>query len=207
MQRPWYERLERKLDFIAIPGLASFIAGLNAVVGILTLIRYDFPTQLVLEPELVRRGEAWRLLTYLIVPPEISTLWLFFWLILFYMYLQMLERYWGDLRLTLYCAIGALAADAVAMTFNVPLTNTAFNTSLFLAFARLNPDFEIMLFFFFPVKMRWLFLVTAFLLGVSFAFGGTIERLSTAAGVLNYLIFFGQGHWQDLKWRLRRRKW
>ncbi len=206
MDRPWYERLERRLSFIAIPGLAALLAGLNAFVGILTLIRPDFPTQLVLEPELVRQGQVWRLLTYLIVPPEISPLWLFFWLILFYMYLQMLERYWGDLRLTVYCAIGALASGAVAMLFNVPLTNTAFNTSLFLAFARLNPEFEIMLFFFFPVKMRWLFIVTAALLITSFLFGGAVEKLSTGAGVLNYLIFFGQGHWQDARRRLRRRR-
>jgi hypothetical protein len=206
MDRPWYERLERKLSFIAIPGLASFLTGMNALVGILSLFRRDFPTQLVLEPMLVRQGQVWRLLTYLIVPPDFSPLFLLLWLLLFYTYLQMLERYWGDLRLTLYCAVGALATGAVAMLFDLPLSNTAFNTSLFLAFARLNPEFEILLFFFFPVKMRWLFLLTAFTLGAGFAFGGQGERLSTAAGVFNYLLFFGPGHWRDWRWRLRRRK-
>jgi hypothetical protein len=132
---------------------------------------------------------------------------LFFSLILLYMYLQMLERFWGDLRLTIYCGIGIAATAAAAMLFDVTLaSNWGFNVSLFLAFARLNPEFEIMLFFFFPVKMRWIFMATAFVLGATFAFGDGVQKFMTLAGVANYLLFFGRDHWYDWKRRFRRRR-
>lgn len=210
MNPTWADRLERRLGFLSIPGLAGFLAGMNAAVGLLSVLRPDFSFQLSLDPELVRSGQLWRLLTFLFIPPELSPLWLFFWLVLYYAYLHMLENAWGDFKLTLFCAIGAAATGLASLLLGLPLSNAAFNTSLFLAFARLNPEFEILLFFFLPVKMRWLAACAWALTALSLLAGSAAIRVSLLAGIANYLLFFGEDHWLDLKlawhrWRNRGR--
>ena len=153
---PWVDRLERRLGFLEIPNLAAFMAGMNAVSALLTLIKPEFPAQLVLEPLLLRSGQVWRALTFVFVPPELSPLWLFFWLILYFSYLNSLERAWGDFKLTLYVLIGALATAAASLATSLPLGSGAFVTSLFLAFAKNYPETQILLFFVIPIKMKWL---------------------------------------------------
>ena len=197
----WADRLERKIGFISIPGLAALLTGLNAAVALLTLFRPEFPEQLNLDPLLLRQGQIWRVATYVIVPPQTSPLWLFLWIILFYFYAQMLERTWGDFKFTLFCLVGAAGTVIASLVLNQELTNSAFNTSLFLAFARLNPEFQILLFFFVPVKMKWLAAVTWALTGMSFLLGDISTKIALTLGFMNYFLFFGTGHWQELKLR------
>lgn len=203
MTPAWADRLERRWGFLSVPGLAAFLAGMNAMVAALTWIKPEFPSQINLDPELIRQGQVWRVITYLFIPPEVGPLWLFLWLLLFYAYAQALEAAWGDFKLTLYCAIGALAMAAVSLVSGAPLPNVFFNTSLFLAFARLNPDFEILLFFILPVKMKYLAWLTWALAAWNLLLGSLVLRASVLAGVFNYLLFFGPAHLAELKraWR------
>lgn len=204
----WIDRLDRRFGFIAVPDLAGFLAGMNAAVGILTLFRPEFPSQLLLDPALIRQGEVWRIITYIFVPPSIAPLWMFLWLILYYSYLRMLENAWGDFKLTFFCLIGALSTALAALALGLELGNAAFSTSLFLAFARLNPEFEILLFFFLPVRMKWLAALTWAMLGYRLAAGGFAARMDVLAGLLNYLLFFGPEHKAELSllWRRWRRR-
>lgn len=65
-------KLERKFGRFAIKGLPIYISSLNMLVFLLTLIQVDFLQYLFLDPYLVLKGEVWRLITYLFIPPEIS---------------------------------------------------------------------------------------------------------------------------------------
>jgi hypothetical protein len=76
--------------------------------------------------------------------------------------------------------------------------------TVFLAFARLYPDFTLLIFFILPVKIRWLALLTWILYGFEFLFGDGMGRVMVAASVLNYLLFFGADIWQDVKHGHRR---
>jgi hypothetical protein len=150
------------------------------------------------------QGQLWRLVSFLLMPPAISPLWLFFWLILFYLYARALEAFWGEFKFTVFCAIGAAATALAAILLGESLSNVPFNTSLFLAFARLNPDFEILLFFVLPVKMRWVAAAVWALALLNLLAGDAAQRWAIAAGLANYLIFFGPSHWRDLSFWLRR---
>lgn len=204
----WLDKLERRFGAFSIPGLAAFLAAMSAAVGLLSLIRPDFPSQLHLDPDLLREGEVWRAVTFLFIPPQTGPLWLFFWILFMYAAMRHLEAAWGDFKFTFYWACGAAATTLAALASGLILSNVQLNMSLYLAFARLNPDYEVLLFFFFPVKMKYLARFAWVLAAWTFLAGGTGTRLATLAGIFNYMLFFGPGHWSDLKllWhRLRNR--
>jgi len=202
----WLERVEKRLGFLSIPGLALFIASMNAMIAILSLLKPQFPQMLVLDPTLFLGGQFWRALTFLFVPPDMSPLWLIFWLIFFYWLLKKLEEIWGDFRFLIYSLIGALSIVLCSVVLRQELSDSIFITSLILAFARLNANVEILLFFFFPVKMRWIWAVGWIVVGWTLAFGSLGDRLYYGLGVSNYLIFFGPEHWNNLRlaWRKSR---
>jgi hypothetical protein len=62
---------------------------------------------------------------------------------------------------------------------------------VFIAFAYLYPDFELVLFFILPVKVKWLALLSVVVGAYQFIVGGTVIRLQIAAPVITFLVFFG----------------
>lgn len=202
--REWMDRLERRLGDWALPDPALFLVGMNAAVWALSLVKPGFPLALELDPARVLSGEVWRLATFLFIPPLMGPLWMIFWLLLFYAYAQALENEWGEFRFCLYYGIGAAATAAASVLLGAGLSNVPLNLSLFLAFADLYPDVELLLFFVIPVKVRWLaWLAWAGVL-LQLLFGGWYARLALGAGLLNFAVFFGPDHLSDLKRRLRR---
>src|ERR1039458_1082074 len=79
------------------------------------------------------------------------------------------EDYWGVFRFNFFLFIGwALTVGAAFLTPAEPATNLFVAGSVFLAFAYLNPDFELVLFFILPVKVKWLALLTWVVYGFEF---------------------------------------
>lgn len=195
----WLDRLERKVGGFSIPGLASFLTGMSAAVGVLSMARPDFPDRLYLEPLLVRQGEVWRAVTFLFIPPETRPLWLVLWVLVFYAAMRSLEDAWGDFKFTVFWATGALATTLASLATGWPLSNVPLTFSGYMAFARLNPRHVVLLFFILPVEVRWLARIGWLLAGWTFITGGAGTRIALAAGFLNYMLFFGRGHWQDLR--------
>src|SRR3990167_3727038 len=74
----WLERCERRLRWIAIPNIASFLVGLQGIGLVLVLADPRWWSQLALVPQLVLEGEVWRLLTFLALPLSSSPLWMLF---------------------------------------------------------------------------------------------------------------------------------
>lgn len=206
MTASWVDRLEKRIGFLEVPNLAAFMAGMNALSAVLTLAKPEFSSQLILDPYLMRHGQVWRALTFILVPPVLSPLWLFFWLLLYFSWLNALQRSWGDFKFTLYVLLGALATAGASIVTGIPLSSGAFVWSLFFAFARLNPELELLLFFFFPVKIKWLAAVAWALTAWRLMFDGFGTRVELAAGLLNYLLYFGSAHFFELKqlWRRQR---
>lgn len=204
MDREWLDRLERRFGALSVPGLASFLTAMNGAVWALSLFRPEFPYSLTLEPALALGGQPWRLLTFLFVPPFLPPLFLIFWLYLFYLYAQALEDEWGDFRFTVYYGAGVLATVLASFAVGAGLGNAALNATLFLAFARLYPDFEILVLFVLPVKVRWLAWLSWAGIGWAFLAGGSRGRAAVAAGVVNYLLFFGPELWDQARRLLRR---
>ena len=70
-------------------------------------------------------------------------------------------------------------------------TSTYLNLSLFLAFAFLFPDHEVLLFFFFPIKMKYLAYVDWALFILQLIVGDWATRGAIIASLLNFFLFFG----------------
>lgn len=205
MKQHWFDRLERYLGVLCIPQLAAFLVGMNAIVWVMSLMRPAFPTMLTLDPGLVMQGQVWRVFTFLLIPPTMAPIWMFFWLYLLYIYATALETEWGDFRFNLFYGIGAMSTILASMLLGAGLSNVTLNTTIFLAFAMLYPDFELLLFFVLPVKVKWLAWLAWAAIGWNMFIGSTVTRVALFSGLVNYFVFFGADHWQDLKSRWVRR--
>src|ERR1051325_10916773 len=74
----WLDKLERRIGFLAIPGLTRILVGFALLVFALAWLLPGFTTMLTLDPVKIRHGEVWRLLTYIFVPQTLSPIWILF---------------------------------------------------------------------------------------------------------------------------------
>lgn len=188
-------RLERRFGRYAIPNLIIFVVGGMAMVWALSLQHPETQVRLMLDWRAVRRGEAWRLFTFLFVPRGSST---FLFLNLYFMWWvgSSLEQHWGAFKFNVYYftgVLGAIAAAAVTGQANNVWLN---DLSLLLAFATLFPDVEILLFFVLPIRVKWLGILSALPAAFYFLTEGWGTRASILASLAGYLLFFS-GHWWD----------
>lgn len=161
-----------------VPDLMRYIVIGNVVVFFLIMLTRGTNASalnfLYFDPQMVLRGEVWRIVTYIFVPSTTSVFWLVVELYFYYWIGSTLERQWGTAKFNLYYISGALLTVlgvvlASLITGNPYLTaaGTGYvNLSMFFAFAFLFPDTTVLLFFILPVKMKWL----AYLDGALFAF-------------------------------------
>lgn len=202
----WLYKLEFKYRRYAIADLMKYIVILNATVF---FINYLIPNtnlfqKLMLYPDRVLKGEVWRLISFLFVPDQLSPIWILFSLYFYYIVGSNLENQWGSFRFNIYYLIGVLATIAAAfiayaispvvagVKLYIPITTMHLNLSLFLAFAHLYPNFEILIFFLIPVKVKYLAWFNWALIVFSLIFNPVTLKLAALASVLNYFIFFGK---------------
>jgi hypothetical protein len=198
-------RLERTFAPYAIHNVTLALVVLQSLMWVLMQGRPEIATNLILSRSLLLSGQWWRLLTFIFLPPTTNPLFLFFALWLLYLMGTALENQWGAFRFNLYLLIAYVAT--VGSVFIAPegiATNAYLTGSIFLAFAYLFPDFQIMLFFILPVKVKWIALVTWIFYFVRFAFGDGLTKMLIIASVLNFLLFFGLEILQRMKQGRRR---
>jgi hypothetical protein len=196
-------RLERLLGRFAVPNLTLYLlAGQVVVLTAAMFARFD--VRLIwLVPAFVLEGEVWRLFTFLLVPPVsgqldlLGAVFLAFGWYVFYLMGSSLESHWGVFRYNLFICVGwALTVAAAFLTPQWPAGNGFLAGTVFLAFAFLNPDFTLYIFFILPVKIKWLALLTWIFYAYSFVTGGWPERLTILAATGNFFLFFGRDVWQ-----------
>ena len=206
IQLNWLDELERKLGRFAIPNLTVYLlVGYVIGFGIVNLMR-DMVGYLTLEPALILRGQVWRLISWVLIPPTDNLISLVFLVLLYYSLGTALERTWGSFRYNVYIFSGLLFTVLAVFGLyafyyfrygvEVPLSavgliGTNYITmSIFLAFAVIYPDMEVMLYFILPIKMKWMALVYVVLAGYDFINGGIGIRVAIGASLLNFVIFF-----------------
>lgn len=193
----WLDKLERRFGHIAVPGLIRIVVVLNLVVFVLLHFNGNFARPLVLDPDRVLRGEVWRLVTYLFLPTTADPIMLLFALYFLWIMGDGLEQEWGAFRLNVFYFCGMIATTAVAFFITrSSVTNAFLNLSVFLAFATVLPDFEVLLFFILPVKVKWLGLLSALFLGVTVVLAHYPANLVPIVSLANYFLFFGPQFFQ-----------
>ena len=212
---------EKKFGKYAIKNISLVLILFYACGYLINWINPIMFNYLTLNPyAILFKGQVWRLITWLIIPPENFS---FFTLIMLYFYYSIgttLERTWGTYRYNLYLFLGIIftAVGAFAMMGFVYLfqrdilfamgaenyfavLSTMFSTyyvnmSIFLAFAATFPDMQVLLFFFIPIKVKILgiiygvLLVYEFIAGVGNKYLNAANRFVIGASLLNFIVFF-----------------
>lgn len=146
---------------------------------------------------LILRGEIWRLVTFIFIPTNSSLLWFAISLYFYYFIGSSLERYWGSGKFTIYYLFGIILTMIYGAVTSFVLSGSylaidAFyiNLSMFFAFAMLFPDTRVLLFFIFPVKVKWLAYVDAAFFVLSIIMNPFPLNLLPIIAIANFFIFF-----------------
>ena len=202
-------QLERKFGRYAISDLMKYVLILY---GVGTAIGFFAPAlywrYLSLDFSMIARGQIWRLVTFIMQPYSINgqPLNIIFFAIEVYLYLMIgrgLEQAWGRFRFNLYFLSGILfnilAGLMIHFVFQMvyPVGLTYILQSMFLAFAVLYPDIQLLLWFVIPVKIKWLGYLYGIILGYNiisqFLEGtstGYVLGIAILISVANFLLFF-----------------
>lgn len=204
----WIDRLERKARKLAIPNLMFFLSGAMLLVYILSMFFPALPGLLSLDRAMLLRGQVWRLVTFLFLPPSSSPLWILFNLYFYCLLGRGLEQQWGVFRFNLFYLCGIVGAILAALITGFG-SNYYLNLSLFLAFAAFYPDYRLTIFFVLSIKIKYLAILDAAFLLVGFIIGGWPARIEILMSLANIFIFFGGSSLKHLKtqmgyWKTRR---
>lgn len=205
-RKNWLAQAERHFSWLAIPNIALIIITLQALGFLFVMMDPIWVSRLALVPELVKQGELWRLVTFLALPLSTSPFWVIFTLLFLYFVLNSIETVWGAFKTTLYVLTSFLITILFSFAFDYPVTQIRdFESTLFLASAALFPEMEIQLYFFIPVKMKWLAWLTLGFTAVTFIQNDWLGRFYLLAIYSNYLIFFGPALLERIRLWVRRR--
>ena len=150
-------------------------------------------------------GQVWRLITFVLIPESTSPFYLLITCYFYYWIGSTLERQWGTAKFTTYYLSGmlltVLGASIVSLItgYSIPVYGANYvNFAMFMAFALLYPDAQVLLFFIFPIRMKWLAYIDVF-----YFFFDIFRYISAGVGyyailpvvaLLNFVIFF----WPEL---------
>lgn len=210
-------KFEKKFGKYAIHNLTSVLIACY-VLGYVLL--YTFPTilnYLTLNPYLILRGQVWRLVTWIIMPPGGDILSVIITLFFYWSIGTTLERTWGTYRYNVYLFSGmiftvlgsfvlmgyyyltkgaALAVSPEVTTMFFQQASLYFSTyyvnmSIFLAFAATFPEVQVLLMFIIPIKVKWMGFVYGIILFWNFiTINSAAVRIAMVASLLNFVLFY-----------------
>ena len=202
------DQLERKYSRFAIPNLTTYLIACYICGYILYYINPKLLSFLSLNVSMIFRGQIWRLVTWIIYPPNTGNFLLFVILIIFFYYPlgNSLEKAIGSFRYTLFIAngmlltiIGAFILHFAAHGLYDAYAGIIFTTyyiclSVFLAFAMLYPNMQVLLWFVIPIKMKWMAIVYVAIMIYSIIdyirMGAVFMSISIVASLINVVLFY-----------------
>ena len=101
-----------------------------------------------------------------------------------------LESRWGKVKFNLFYGVGMLGAILTSLITGWA-DNTYLNLSLFLAFAAMFPNEEVLLFMILPIKMKYLALLDIVIYLREFIVGGASGRGAIIRCLRNVFLFLG----------------
>ena len=201
-----YDRIDRfcaRHPRWGIPNLMRYVVIGTAAMYILYLLTGQSPELYLLtslSPYAVLRGQVWRLITFIFLPMTASPLLLVLSLYFYYWMGSILENYWGTPKFTIYYLSGIVLSILGAFiayflgSFPVIAGLHYVNMAMFLAYAALAPDAVVLLFFFLPIKIKWLAWVDlayfAYEVLSSVGYRDWGSALMPVVALLNFAVFF-----------------
>ena len=199
--------LRRQFERFCLKNRGKGIPNLMLVIAIGNLAVYMFsridPSNIVysylcFSRSAILRGQVWRLFSYIFTYLNdvrgVGLLLAAISLFCYYQFGKILESYWGSFRFNLYYLTGLVLTDLAARLLGSGADASALNLSLFLAVATIAPEAKVLLFFFIPVKIKWMAILDAcyfayiiFFCAVSRYWIGVVLPL---VALLNFFVFF-----------------
>ena len=191
------QKLQDKFGRYAIKSLMMYVVG---AMGVVFFTDFLMPADIMpvrlasafaFNTAAIMQGEVWRIITFIAIPPTASPIFIVFAIYLYMMIGSSLEAQWGALKFNLFYLCG-MFGTIIAGLITGFATSHYLNLSLFLAFAMLNPNFELRLFLILPVKMKWLGLLNVAFLVFEFIVNTWPGRAALIVSVINVILFFGK---------------
>lgn len=198
-------KMERRFGRFAIHHLTLYIIGVYILAYLLNRLNPNLINHIYLEPYLIiHEGQVWRLVSWLLIPPSSLSIWTIIMLFFYYSIGTSLENMWGAFRYNLYIFFGILMTIVGSfflyfITGGVPTQliepGATYSTyyiclSLFLGYAMSFPDMRVMLYFFIPIKMKWMALVYIAFSAIEFINGGWVTRTAILFSLASVILYF-----------------
>lgn len=206
-------RLDRKYGRYAIKNVMLYM-----IIGYLItwfIIQFNlqfFLTYLTPDISMILKGQVWRIITIIFLPPSYSDV-LLLAINLYFLYFigRIMEDTWGSFALNLFFAVGIIlhivGAFILYGVFHINIGNIEgilgggmifgsyyLTMALFMLVGMSAPDMHVLLFFIIPVKMKWMAVFTLAILGGTVLFGygnalGVFENASFMSGLIQVGIY------------------
>ena len=202
-------KMERKIGKYAIPNLMIYLIAAYCIGFVIYTANPNFMLMLTLSPYHILHGQVWRLITWILMPTDTRVFSLLILALLYYQLGSALERSWGTFRFNvyifggmlftvigafilygIYAAAGTGSLETISLISSLTFTTNYINLTIFLAFAVMYPEMQILLFFIIPVKMKWMAVVYAVLIAINLILTSWGGRIAIIMSILNFLIFF-----------------
>ena len=194
--RNWIERFCYRHPNFGIPNLIKYITIANVIFWLIGAVNPTLLSYLSFNPALILRGQIWRIVTFALYPPSTGIL-AFIAFYFYYMIGSTLERYWGTAQFNIYFFTGIILTVLYGFIMyfvfriNFNLTAEYIYLSMFFSFAVLFPNMQVLLFYFIPIKIKYLAYLDAALFIYSVFTTSFPANLLPVVAVLNFLIFCG----------------
>ena len=178
-----------------IPNLMRYLTIANVVFWILGMANSVLLSYLRFDAGLIMQGQIWRLITFMVYPPSMGLLAF----LVFYFYYWMgtaLEQVWGTAQFNIYLLIGwALTVIYGFLVYfigglRISIDAQYLYLSMFFSYAALFPDQTVLLFFFIPIKMKYMAIIDAVYFLAAVITNPFPVNLLPVVAVLNFFIFF-----------------
>ena len=201
----WLNYLERKMGRHYIPDLMKYLC--LAMLGVFILdylpLARSASELFYFSRSRIFQGEIWRLITFSLLPPSGSIVWIIFNLYFYYFLGTALEHSFGSARFNIYYALGIVGNILSGLILGYA-TNEYLNMSLLLAYAVIYPNQEFLLFFFLPVKVKWLGMFWGAYLIYQLLMVPWVVKGALLLSMLPFILFFGHSAWLQLRMEGRR---
>lgn len=209
----FYNKLERKFGRYSIKNLPFVMlvlcAASYAIKYISQIIGINLIDILVLDPiRIVTKGQIWRLVTWLLIPPEdTNIIFVIIMLLFYYSISKSLVMVWGSFKYNLYIICGFIftilgafilwgIGTFIPVYFNPWQYFTTYyvNMSIFLAYAATFPENKIFLMMVLPIKVKWLGIVYGAILIINCIMYANIVTwpliVVIVCSLLNFVLFY-----------------
>jgi len=175
--------------YIVIGNIAAYLFSLFFGSNCLNTLYFSAPA--------ILNGQIWRLVTFVLVPTTTRPLFLLISLYFYYFVGNTLERQWGSGKFTVYYASGMLFLIVFGMLVYflfgrvIMFGADMLDYGMFFAFATFFPELQVLLFYFIPIKVKWLALADLALFVYFIVMTQFPANLLPVVVLLHYLVFCG----------------